>query len=786
MFIFFDDFHLIEQPDVLALVSAILTSPLDRIHLIIAGRRKPDLPIPRLRAVEDIFELNAEDLAFSDTETKDFINTSTESNISHLQAERLREKTEGWVASLQMATIAIRTSGDIEDFLNAFSGADRNIEDFLMEEVIGHLPAELHEFLIATSILDKFNSDLADFVLQRQGSRTIIDRLESLNLFLLSLDHDRKWYRYHHLFAELLRKRLQERHPGVADTYHRRAADWLATRGMHTDAIEHAFSVGDDSRAGQLLDTTCSELFASAQTSILKSYASRLPSHIANALPKLQLELAWENCVQWRFAEARRELKHVHDLLASPSASETPDARQLTAADRLNLTAKLDHREVMLKIFTDDLEGVLRAGTNWLERFGQSDLFMAGSVATAMIVSRRENYDCELTLAESETIRQQFTEANASYGNVFLDTVVGATSFMRGDLPSAERSLRDARRLAERVRGERSTLAAMPGVQLAQVLYESDRLGEAHQLIQDFAEISPAFGVIDSVIARQLTMANLARTRNDLREAHTALDIATHIADRYHLPRVHAHVLAERIRLLVTDGQYREAERLTTSSRYAHGLRAISPSVQVDTTREQFAIAHVRLNSERGNVSDSISLLKRWIAWTRDRHCYRSSIRLLTLLTRLYIRANDILAARRALIDALHLGSHGPFIRSIVDEGPVIVEMLEDLLSNSSSLTAISADYVESLAHSAGIGTNAKRIAESALIPTGEQDSSLSEREIDILRLAARSLDTAEIAGALGLAESTVKWYWRKIFGKFGVHRRTAAIRLARQRGLIF
>ncbi|CAB3800522.1 HTH-type transcriptional regulator MalT [Paraburkholderia ultramafica] len=788
LFIFFDDFHLIEEPDVLSLLGSILTASLDKVHIVIACRHmsaQPNLPLARLRVIGEVFELSSNDLAFSDDETKAFIDATGGPIISPAQAERLRKKTEGWVASLQMAAIAMRTSGDVQSFLDEFSGADRNIEDFLMEEVVLHLPQELREFLLATSILEKFNADLADFVLNRHGSRLIIDCLESLNLFLLSLDRDRIWYRYHHLFAELLQKRLNERQPESAIEYHRRAANWLEAHGYTTDAIGHAFSIGDNLRAGQLLDAGCTGLFASGQTAILKTYASKLPAEIANALPTLQLELAFENSILWNFAEAKQSLERVRQLLYSgPQCAAEEDGRD----DILNehsLLIKLEHREVMLKVITDDLVGALRAGSVWNERFGECDLFMNGSVAIAMIICRRESYDCELTLAEAETIRQQLIAAGARYGNVFLDTVMGGTSFMCGDLSAAERSLREAKRLADKILGERSTLSSMPGVQLAQVLYEEDRLEEAQQLIDECNETSPAFGVVDSVIARHLTTASLARTRRNFSDAHAALDVATHIADRYTLPRVHAHVLAERIRLLISDGQYREAERISLSRRYAEGLRTVSPSGQVDTTKEQFAIAHIRLACERGELADSINLLRRWIAWTRDRRCYRSSIRLLPLLTRLYVRAGESNAARRSLTEALYLGSSGPFIRSIIDEGIVVSELLEELLSNTASTESLPADYTNVIARAAGIDPRSSRVSDTPSPPTTEQSGALSEREIEILRLTARSLDTGEIAETLGLADSTVKWYWRKLFEKFGVHRRAAVVRLARQRGLI-
>ncbi|MFP3566241.1 LuxR C-terminal-related transcriptional regulator [Paraburkholderia sp. SIMBA_030] len=786
LYLFFDDFHLIEHPDVLELVSAALLAPLERLHVIIAARHVPKLPIARLRALGELHEITTHDLAFSNDETTALIDAAGGIVVSPAQVEQLREKTEGWAASLQLATFAIQSTGDAGAFIKDFTGADRDVGDFLMEEVVKSLPDDMHEFLLATSLLDRFNPELADAVLLRDDSRSKIDCLESRNLFLFSLDRERVWYRYHHLFAELLRKRLPESRRAIVPEYHRRACVWLENHGFITDAIRHAFACGDPVRAGELLDAASTSLFATGQTSMLHSFAARLPATILNRLLRLQLELAWTNEIQWRFDEARDEIKNVRSQLARGEQHFDENGAAPGSSDAtLNLHAKLEHRNVMLMVFTDNLRGVESAGAAWHTRFGHRDHFMSASIATAITLSRREHYACDLTQAESDAIRRQLVAGGAVYGNVFLDTVVGGTYFMRGELQAAEQSLRQARELANRIQGEKSSLSAMPSTQLAQILYEKNHLDDARELINECSELSPVFGIADSVIARQLTTTSLAIAGGDKDSAHAALDVATHIADRYGMLRLHAFVLAERVRLLIADRQVREAEIVASNPRYAEGLRDVSPAGYVDTAKEQFAIATARLECERGNLPQAIGLIRRWLGWTRDRRCLRSAIRLSILLSYLQYRAGEVSAARRSMVDALHWGSRGPFIRSFIDEGPVVEKIVGEVAATAPQPEASTLEYLRLLQYATGKDVPAVQIGVGATAHHIDSTSVLSDRERQILELTSKNFGNDEIATALGLAQSTVKWYWRRIFEKLGVHRRTAAVRLARQQGII-
>lgn len=769
LFVFLDDFHVIQQAAVRDLVTALLQAPLPRLHLVIATREQPALPLARLRADDQLHELDSARLAFSAEEIDGFLRLSDAPALTRAQTASLRARTEGWPASLQMASIALRDSGDVDEFLARFSGADRGIGDFLVEEVLDRQPPEIQHFLLATSILRRFNCALADAVLGQAGSYALIDRLEAANLFIFSLDRDRSWYRYHHLFGELLRRRLKDRDPELAAACHRRACDWLAANDYVPEAIDHAFAIDDLALAGSIVDAASPALFANAQTATLQAYAARLPPEILKRLPRLQLELVWENIIRWRFDAVRTTLAEIAALIDDNPASLDP-------AEIASLGMKRAHRGFMLGFFTDHVAAAEPAAHAWSRAYGARDAFMSASIAVAVMVCRRETYRCDLTHAQVDALRAQFLHARARYGTVFLDTVAGSILFMRGELDLAEQAYAEARDTADRMQGEKSLLAVMPGAQLAQLLYELDRRDEAQALIDEIRVHPLEFGLTDSVIARQVTTARLARARGDSAAAHRALDVATHLGDRFELPRLHAHILAERVPLLIADGAIREAERCLQDPRVALDPEALMPAGKIDSIKECLALSLARVDLETGRTTRAIRLLRRWYAWTADRHCARPSLRIALLLARLHLRDGDRLAARRCLLDALKLGSRGGFIRSIIDEGEEVTQLVDEI---AASIEPGLRDYVHQLRRAAG------RLVETIPAPRLPLTACLADRELDIIRLTAGNMVSHEIADALGLTEATVKWYWQRIFEKLGVRKRALAVRAARGHGLI-
>ncbi|HHK4245093.1 TPA: LuxR C-terminal-related transcriptional regulator [Pseudomonas aeruginosa] len=778
LYLFLDDFHLIDDTRVLELVGLLLASPVHNLHLVIASRELPRLPLSRLRALGQLHEIDSATIAFSEKEARQFMAGFHIPELSEAQLITLLGKTEGWPASLRMASIALEAGVDIDTFLQRFSGADRDIAAFLVEEVLAEQSQEIEQFLLATSLLKSFNAELANEVLGIISARDLIDQIEVKHLFLLGLDRERNWYRYHHLFADLLRRKLMDRYPQLAKQYHRRAGQWLAGHKRELEAIEHAFILDDQEWAGALLDRISPALFSSGQTTTLQALADQLDANVMQRLPRLQLELVWDNIIRWRFFEARRLLFETQQLLTPDTVEGGPAAQE---QELLRVT--LDHRDCMLQTFTDQLRPAEHAITRWLEQYRHSDSFMLGSARVAWIMCQRDRYQSLVSELEVEELRRLFLKVGAGYGTVFLDVVAGCVFASRGQVATAERLLMSAHATAIRIQGRESSLASMAAAPLVQLRYEADRVDEARALLAEISDSSLDFGIVDSIIARLTTAARLARTGPGYSVAHEQLDAAQQFATRFNLPRLRAQVLAARVQLHMEQGQVAQAERLLERDPDFTALTSLFPEKGADSSRESYAMAYARVCLENGQYANGIRLLRRWASLLQERQYYRPFVRVAVLLARLLFRSGDNLAARRTLIEALSR-SEGQFVRLFVDEGEELRGLLLQLKQSTvADIPLAWAGYLDKLLAAFGQVTELPRVTET-VAPEASAEI-LSERELEIIRLTAQNLVAEEVAHALGLTENTVKWYWQRIFEKLGVRKRKLAVRAARERGLI-
>lgn len=777
LFLFLDDYHLIGDPEIRDLVNSVLLAPLHRVHLLIATRTHNELPVCRLRALGAIYEFEIADLAFSEQEVGEFVTKISGVHLNRDQVARLRNGTEGWAVSLQMAGIALHGSSNVDCFLDQFSGEHKSIGDFLSEEVFRRQPADLQEFLMGTSLLQRFNSALGNAVLQRNDSRTMLDEMERRNLLAFSLDPEHHWYRYHHLFSDFLRRRLRDHFPERIAQYHQRASDWLAAHHFMTDAIEHAFSAGNLERTGQLLDIACGELFAAGQTTTLMSMSSRLPRQLLDRLPRLQLERAWYNELSWRFDDARAELDRVSTVLDERrrAAGEQADA------ETVFLEAKFAHREMMLRLLSDDMPTTVRLARRWIQDGKTGDHFMCASAGSAIMAAQREMFCCEGVATSARMLHDRFLEGGARYGVVFHQSIAGATFATRGDLDHAQEAFELALQTAIELHGERSALYNMPALMLADLYYERNQLRLAEETLAQ-RDITSNLGFVDNLIAGFLTSARLLALRGSHDEADTLLEEGEWLAAQRGFGRMHASILNERLRQYLSNGRLREAQSLVRASLLRAQLEAPpTPADGVVTRDLLLAVASARMMLAEGNARDAAALLKLWYAHARHRHCHRPAISCGVLLTRAIAATGDRRAAQRVLLECLQMGAPGRFLRTFIDEGPEIPGLLaEPRSAGAIPEHGLCEDYLSSILDS-GAERHAPPLSRQTDDPEPAGQELLSQRELQILTLAAKGNQNQDIAASLFLAESTVKWYWQRIFDKLDVRRRPDAIRRARQ-----
>ncbi|WP_028219522.1 LuxR C-terminal-related transcriptional regulator [Paraburkholderia oxyphila] len=787
-FLFLDDYHLIHECEVTDIVKAVLLAPIAHVRIFIGTRDANALPLSKLRLRGELLEMNSADLCFSELEVDEFFSRQNGITLGGDQIGLLCHRTEGWVAGLQFAAIAMRDSNEVTKFLERFSGQQRNVGEFLANEVFDRQPPEVRQFLLGTCILGRFDTALCNAVMERPDARLMLDRLESANLFIFSLDDERRWYRYHHLFADYLQRRLQEYDSVQFRELHRRASGWLAEHGFTVEAIEHALKADDVTGAARLLDAASPQLFANGRVATLRSLAQRMPSELTSHCPQLQLDLAWDHELSWRFPQARQSLALARNALKADATRPLVQANDPDDGFRLqSLMTKLAHREMMLSMLTDDLDATRKQCHELLSGRNIDDMFIQGAIETALMLCNRESFRFDGAMASIARSRALFVEGGAVYAMAFHSTLSGSILLASGHLKQAEEIYQQGREWASRLHGAGSALMAMPSMSLAELQYERGSVDVARELITTHFPMSLELGFVDNLIAGFCTAARVAFIDGGLTNSRPIIENGICFAERYGFARLKINVVCEYVRQLILTGEVRESEVQLRIVFAGERGDALLPGPNSESRHEVLSIAFARVATEQGRGNEALQLLKNWYAFVRPRGCTQSSVRIAVQLARTSLRQSQQIAALRYLCDALELAAVPGYARTFLDEGDLILDQLEHLAAPNSIASPVAREAARKLLDLAGdVRDSAEK--DGATQPVAGLDSSgepLSDREIEILRLAADLLQNREIAGSLCLAESTVKWYWQRIYAKLGVHRRSHAVQRAKRMCLL-
>ncbi len=490
-----DDYHVLETPDVHEAMSFLLEHLPDQLHLVVATRADPPLPLARLRSRGQLIEVRGADLRFTGDEVQQFLNQAMQLDLDAADVEALEERTEGWIAGLQLAALSLRaipTRSEVADFIEAFTGSHRFVIDYLADEVLARQPAEVRDFLLRTAVLDRLTGPLCDAVAGGSGGATMLADLERANLFVVPLDTERSWYRYHHLFSDVLRARLLGEDPALVPQLHRRASDWYAAHGFVADALRHALEAGDHARAAYLLEEALSDLRRARQDTSLLTWIRALPDHVVRRSPVLSIVSgwahmmsgdidAWESCLD--DAEAALEAG-AHDRELAATWADTDDLRTAPATilvyraslaqARGDVAGTVHHARQALGLATDEDHFVRGAAGGFLGLAA----WAAGDVDEAVVTfsdavrslhaagNLVDALDSTVVLADMwvaagrpARARRLYEEALRSatgngepYPRATADLHVGLAELDRelDDLPGAEAHLETARVLGER------------------------------------------------------------------------------------------------------------------------------------------------------------------------------------------------------------------------------------------------------------------------------------------------------------------------------------------------
>jgi LuxR family transcriptional regulator, maltose regulon positive regulatory protein len=546
MFVY--DYHVVENEVVHEAVSFLLDHLPPNMHLMITGRADPPLPLSRLRGRGQLAELRAEDLRFTPEEAAEFLNRTMGLELSPESVATLEERTEGWVAGLQLAAHAMRGREDASDFIEAVAGGNRYVFDYLADEVLACQPERVRDFLLRTSIVQPLIGPLCEALTGSANGRVMLENLERVNLFVIPLDAEGRCYRYHHLFAEFLRDRLQRTYPDVVPYLHHRASLWYEKNDCPDDAVDHALAAADHERAANLIEETGGAWWTRGDHSTLLRWLEILPEDLMRARSQLCVFYAW--------------------TLAHAGRLDDAESR-LAEAERLPTAGNGAHRAMVGEIFAvrariasmrEDASRAIEFSHRALDLLPEDDLYLRGELALNLGHAYWVTGDIEeasKAFAESATSSQTAGNIRAA---VFALWYQAKLEMIGGRLRSAEEFLRRAQRLAGDQDEQPLSAVGIVHVGMAELLYERGDLDGAERYLKEGIELGKRGSEAKVLVLSYVNMARVLMARGDAEHSLTKIQEAWRLA-QWTSAGTWPPVDAWRARLLLAQGDVGSAAR---------------------------------------------------------------------------------------------------------------------------------------------------------------------------------------------------------------------------------
>jgi LuxR family maltose regulon positive regulatory protein len=794
-----DDYHLIDAKPVDIALTYLVEHLPPQMHLVIATREDPDLPLARLRARGHLTELRATDLRFTASEAAGFLTQVMGLNLSTEDIAALEDRTEGWIAGLQLAALSMQGHQDVSGFIRAFAGDHRYIVDYLVAEVLQRQPEPVRSFLLQTSILDRLHGSLCDSVTGQQEGNARLEALERGNFFVVALDDKRHWYRYHHLFAEVLSAQLLAEQPDQVATLHRRASAWYEKHGSVADAIRHALAAFDFGRAADLVELAVPAMGRNRQEATVLGWLRVLPDELVRARPVLSVHYAGAlllhgelEGVEARLRDAEQWLDTTTDMgeLALASSAEMVVVDE---AEFRRLPGTIAVYRAAIAQALGDVANTMTYARRALDLVPEDDHLGRGSAAGFLGLAYWTSGDLEAahrSYAECMVLVQRAGHISDAIGcSIALADIRISQGRLREAMSTYKRGLQLAtEQSAILLRG-----AADMHVGMSELHRERDDLHAATQHLLSSKELGEHTGLPQNRYRWCVAMARILATQGDLDGALDLLYEAERLYMGDFFPNVRP-IAAWKTRVWVAQGKLAEALDWARE----HGL-SVSDDLSYLREFEHITLVRVflaRSKSDRADRSmlEAMELLERLLQAAEEGERTGSIIEILVLQALANLLQGDISAALVPLERALTLAEPQGYIRMFVDEGPPMAVLLARLHEHSrkrprAASTNVPLAYLERLLallrgervqEGTSPAATSSTSSPSAPAPARPLLDPLTERELEVLRLIAAGLSNRAIAARLVLALSTVKSYVNTIYGKLQVESRTQAVARAR------
>ncbi len=767
-----DDYHAIHAQTIHDAIAFLLDHLPPQMHLIITSRADPPLALARLRASNLLTEIRADDLRFTREEVATFLNQIIGQDLSAADVAVLADRTEGWIAGLQLAALSMGGQTDATNFIAAFAGSHQYVVDYLTEEAVRLLPESVQSFLLHTSILDRMCAPLCDAVTGQSGSQAVLEELERMNMFTIRLDDAHRWYRYHHLFAEMLRNRLRRAHSDRVLELHRRASAWYEGQEFRAEAVRHALAGRDFERAAHLVEESAKTTFwMRGEVATLRGWLEALPDALVSKHPRLSLLYAWTLLLSGQSAAVEPLLQETERRLArslqgatEASAVNSPVMSKSSLAEIRGWRGEMAAIRARVARVNDDLPRSIALCHMALEYLPPQDLSVRGLVALNLGIAYRHSGD---VVAAAEALAEASAISEPA-GNLFATLVaLGQLANLeaeQGRLRQAASTYRCA--LAKAVgHGEKPVpAAAWAAVGLGDLMRQWNELDAAsHHMLEGLELATQWGGNADGLAWAHMNVARLKVAQGKVGEASDALLEAEQVARHSQVsPLTLAHVTAYQARRWIDQGN------IAATARWAQE-RGVGVEDELTYLREQEHLALARLLIAERKLDVALRLLERLLRFAEEAGLTGTAIEALGLQCLTLQAQGKTPQALITLARALSLAEPEGYVRIFVDEGPPMATLLH-LAESRGVVPAYVRRILAAFGDAAPVGSAMGQLLVDPL----------SERELEILRLVAAGLSTPEIADTLVIAVGTVRNHVKNIYGKLDAHSRVQAVERAR------
>lgn len=792
-----DDWHLVTEPRTRAVVERLLDAGGSHLSFIITSRSRSGLPLGRLMVRDQLIEVDAVSLRFDEHESQDFLVGINRLDLDAGDVASLHKTTEGWIAALQLVSLSLRDHREASELIARLSGRHASIGEYLAENVLDTLEPETLNFLLLTSVPERLCAGLASALSGVELGQAMLEKVQAQDLFLQPLDEDGTWYRYHHLFEDYLRRRLERDFPGRTRELNLIAARWYSENGFPSDAVDHALAAGDVDLAVEIVESRAMWLVEHSSMATLLALLGKIPADHVAGQARLQMAVAWANTLLHQAGAAQSALDLAETVMPSDATLNEHDRFEL-GVEGLVVQSCIDMYGDRVN-HVDELDG---------KCFAQASLLRPWIVSVGANVSTfKKIHDGEYAAAlEQQRWAARFHGLTAGpFSGVYGQCFAGLAAYALLDVARVDQHFSAAVELGRRQAGRYSHAARLAGAMMGQLLYERGELDKAEKLLEEARELGAEGGVVDFMISTFATLARIKALRGDTSRAREILDEGDLVADSLGLDRLKLVLNLERVHLginpqAVQGGPFTglPPAAVTPEGRLA-GLAETNHQILLTTQLRAAMAGSERQGGDSRLDSATVNTARHLLARTAAYTGPRAELNARILLAAVLGQAGDREEAEDVLLPALDTCCRLGLVRPILDVGASSLELVRAIsakLRRGSLPDGISQEVPRFLSILIRLDSQAKTNRDagwssvpvpqtSGVATTAVPEPGLSQREQTILLLVEKNRSNREIAQELHLGINTVKWYLKSLFNTLGVSDRRTCVTEARRRHLI-